>query len=174
MKNKATQNTKNFWLLKSEPQVFSIDDLQKSKKENWTGVRNYQARNFMRDNMSVGDICFFYHSSCDVPAIVGLCRVSKVNVIDPTQFDKKSEYFDAKNQKYYPPELLKGEMPKSLWICVEVEFVEKFKNPITLLKLRAEKNLQNMKLLQPGSRLSVQPVTGEEFEYINTLISKQK
>ena len=108
-----------YWLLKTEPDTFSIDDLQRVKKEEWTGVRNYQARNTMRDKMSVGDICFFYHSSCAVPAIVGLCKVSKVNVVDKTQFDKKSEYFDPKSKEENPT-----------WICVEVEFVEKFTNVI--------------------------------------------
>ena len=156
------KNTREFWLLKTEPDTFSIDDLKKNKKEEWTGVRNFQARNFMRDSMSVGDICFFYHSSCAVPAIVGLCSVSKINVVDKTQFDKKSEYFDAKSKEDNPT-----------WICVEVEFKEKFKKEITLQELRNNKNLQSMKLLQPGSRLSVQPVTEGEFEYIQTLVSKK-
>ncbi len=147
--------SKNFWLLKTEPDTFSIDDLQKVKKEEWTGVRNFQARNTMRDSMKVGDLCFFYHSSCAVPAIVGLCRVSKINVVDKTQFDKKSEYFDPKSKEENPT-----------WICVEVEFVEKFANVITLSQLRQDKHIKEMVLLQKGSRLSVQPVTSGEFNFI--------
>lgn len=165
------ESVKNFWLLKTEPDTFSIDDLQKKKREPWTGVRNYQARNFMRDQMSVGDLCFFYHSSCEVPAIVGICKISKINLVDKTQFDKKSEYFDSKSKQDNPT-----------WICVEVEFVEKFKKPITLQFLRStmengikkDKNfvLKNMRLLQPGSRLSVQPVTREEFDFVIKLVEK--
>lgn len=135
-------NTKNFWLLKTEPDTFSIDDLKKVKKEDWTGVRNYQARNFMRDSMKVGDECFFYHSSCEVPGIAGLCKISKVNVVDE------------------PP----------TWVCVEVEFVEKFNNFISLFQIKElakkDKILEKMRLLQPGSRLSVQPVTKQEFKKI--------
>lgn len=149
------KSTKNFWLLKSEPDAFSIDDLQKNKKEIWSGVRNYQARNFMRDQMCLGDECFFYHSSCDVPGIAGLCKVTKVNVVDPTQFEGKGEYFDPKSKIDNPS-----------WICVEVSFVEKFKNIIPLSVLRADPKLSTMRLLQPGSRLSVQPVTEKEFTYI--------
>ena len=144
-----------YWLLKTEPDTFSIDDLQRVKKEEWTGVRNFQARNTMRDSMSVGDLCFFYHSSCAIPAIVGLCKVSKVNVVDKTQFDKKSEYFDPKSKEENPT-----------WICVEVEFVEKFTNVITLSQLRQDKHIKDMVLLQKGSRLSVQPVTSGEFNFI--------
>ena len=144
-----------YWLLKTEPDTFSIDDLQRVKKEEWTGVRNFQARNTMRDSMSVGDLCFFYHSSCAIPAIVGLCKVSKVNVVDKTQFDKKSEYFDPKSKEENPT-----------WICVEVEFVEKFTNVITLSQLRQDKHIKDMVLLQKGSRLSVQPVNSGEFNFI--------
>lgn len=156
MKN---NKSKNYWLLKTEPDVFSIDDLQRVKKEDWTGVRNFQARNFMRDAMNVGDICFFYHSSCEVPGIAGLCKVSKVQVIDKLQFDKKSEYFDPKSKTENPT-----------WVCVEVEFLKKFEKVISLTEIKAlakrEKGLLNMRLLQPGSRLSVQPVSPNEYKCI--------
>lgn len=152
--------TKNYWLLKTEPDTFSIDDLKKVKKEDWTGVRNFQARNFMRDGMQVGDECFFYHSSCEVPGIAGLCKVSKVHVVDKLQFDKKSEYFDPKSKTENPT-----------WICVEVEFVKKFDKVIPLSEIKelakSEKELLNMRLLQPGSRLSVQPVKPDEYKCIS-------
>lgn len=151
--------TKNYWLLKTEPDTFSIDDLKKVKKEDWSGVRNFQARNFMRDGMQVGDECFFYHSSCEVPGIAGLCRISKVNVRDKLQFDKKSEYFDPKSKTEKPT-----------WICVEVEFVKKFDKVIPLSEIKelakSEKDLLIMRLLQPGSRLSVQPVSPNEYKCI--------
>jgi len=150
---------KNYWLLKSEPDTFSIDDLKKNKREVWSGVRNYQARNMMRDLMQVGDICFFYHSSCEVPVIVGTCRVAKTKVIDPTQFDIKNEYFDPKSKKENPT-----------WICVEVDFVEKFEKIITLSEIKNQKKLSNMRLVQPGSRLSVQPVTEKEYLEILKLL----
>ena len=152
-------NRIKYWLLKTEPETFSIDDLKNKKVEPWTGVRNYQARNIMRDQMSVGDICFFYHSSCAIPGIVGTCEVVKVNIIDETQFDEKSKYFDPKSKKEKP-----------IWICAEVKFVKKFKNIISLADLRKQKFLQNMVLLQKGSRLSVQPVLKEEFDYIMNML----
>lgn len=145
---------KKYWLLKSEPDTFGIDDLKKKKREPWTGVRNYQARNFMKE-MKVGDLCFFYHSSCEIPGISGLCKVTRVNQVDETQFDPRSEYFDSKSKKENPT-----------WVCVEVGFVKKFKNLISLTELRKEKKLSKMTLLQKGSRLSVQPVKEEEYVFI--------
>lgn len=144
-----------YWLLKSEPETFSINDLEIRKKEPWTGVRNYQARNIMRDEMSVGDICFFYHSSCKIPGIVGICKISKTKVIDETQFDKNSKYFDIKSKKENPT-----------WVCIEVNFFKKFKEILTLENLKKQQELSNMVLLQKGSRLSVQPVTKEEFDHV--------
>jgi predicted RNA-binding protein with PUA-like domain len=114
----------------------------------------------MRDGMQVGDECFFYHSSCEVPGIAGLCRISKVNVIDKLQFDKKSEYFDPKSKTEKPT-----------WVCVEVEFVKKFDRVISLTEIKelakSEKDLFNMRLLQLGSRLSVQPVKPDEYKCIS-------
>ena len=155
MKNRIQ---KNFWLLKTEPDTFGIDDLKKVKVEPWSGVRNYQARNFMMQ-MKKGDKCFFYHSSCEEIGIAGLCVVSKEKVVDETQFDKKSPYYDAKST---------SENPR--WFCVEVKFVKKFYKILTLeeIKKEAEKNsmLKNLRLIQRGSRLSVQPVTEGEYKEI--------
>jgi predicted RNA-binding protein with PUA-like domain len=147
----------NIWLMKSEPDEFSIDDLQKRKKEPWTGVRNYQARNFMRA-AKVNDAVLFYHSNCTEPGIVGLARVSKVAFTDPTQFDPKSDYYDAKSDKVNPR-----------WSCIEVSFVQKFKNVITLPQLRENKKLRSMLILRPGNRLSVTPVELSEYLEIKKL-----
>ena len=147
----------NIWLMKSEPYEFSIDDLQKRKKEPWTGVRNYQARNFMRA-AKVNDAVLFYHSNCTEPGIVGLARVSKVAFTDPTQFDPKSDYYDAKSDKLNPR-----------WSCIEVSFVQKFKNVITLPQLRENKKLRSMLILRPGNRLSVTPVELSEYLEIKKL-----
>lgn len=143
--------------MKSEPDEFSIDDLQKRKKEPWTGVRNYQARNFMRA-AKVNDAVLFYHSNCTEPGIVGLARVSKVAFTDPTQFDPKSDYYDAKSDKVNPR-----------WSCIEVSFVQKFKNVITLPQLRESKKLRSMLILRPGNRLSVTPVELSEYLEIKKL-----
>jgi len=137
--------------MKSEPDEFSIDDLLKRKKEPWTGVRNYQARNFMR-SAKLNDAVLFYHSNCAEPGIVGLAKVSKIAFTDPTQFDPKSDYYDAKSNKVDPR-----------WSCIEVSFVEKFKNVITLPLLRENKKLRNLLILRPGNRLSVTPVEMSEY-----------
>ena len=147
------------WLMKSEPDVFSFDDLKKKKTEPWTGVRNYQARNFMRDEMKTGDLIFFYHSSCDVPGIAGIAAVASSPYPDPTQFDKKSEYFDPKATKENPR-----------WFLVDVKFAMDLKRMITLEELKKEKKLEEMRLMQKGNRLSILPVTPFEFEFILRLI----
>ncbi|MGZ3789965.1 MAG: EVE domain-containing protein [Bacteriovorax sp.] len=144
-----------YWLMKSEPDVFSIDHLKTKKKSGWDGVRNYQARNFMRDEMKKGDMVLFYHSSCDVPGVAGLARVSKESHPDPTQFDSKSDYYDPK-----------ATVDQPRWFMVEVEFVEKFDEVITLATLKGEKALSNMPLVQKGSRLSINPVTEKEYKTI--------
>lgn len=148
----------NYWLMKSEPDVFSIDTLKNKKKSGWDGVRNYQARNYMRDDMKKGDLVLFYHSSCDVPGVAGLAKVSKESHPDPSQFDPKSEYYDPKATKENPR-----------WFMVEVEFVEKFNNVITLQTIKSTKALSNMPLVQKGSRLSINPVTENEFKTIINL-----
>lgn len=144
-----------YWLMKSEPEVFSIDDLKKAKESFWDGVRNYQARNFMMNDMSIGDLILFYHSNAEPSGIAGIAKVSKKASADPTQFDKKSEYFDEKSSK---------EKPR--WFAVHVGFVEKFKHFIPLEEVREQKSLKDMVLLQKGSRLSVQPVTEKQFEIL--------
>jgi predicted RNA-binding protein with PUA-like domain len=141
--------------MKSEPDVFSIDHLKNKKKSCWDGVRNYQARNFMRDEMKEGDLVLFYHSSCDVPGVAGLAAVSKESHPDPTQFDDKSEYYDQKSTKDNPR-----------WFMVEVKFLEKFDHIISLSMLKNEKMLSKMPLVQKGSRLSINPVTEKEFNTI--------
>jgi predicted RNA-binding protein with PUA-like domain len=139
------------WLMKSEPDAFSIDNLEKVGTEPWTGVRNYQARNFMRQ-MQPGDLVFFYHSSTAVPGIAGIARVATAPYPDPTQFQRKSHYFDAKATR---------EQPR--WDMVDVRFERKFRNVLALSTLKAnEDRLEGLGVLQRGSRLSVLPVTAPQ------------
>lgn len=147
----------NYWLMKSEPDVFSFQDLKKrpKKTEPWNGVRNYQARNFMRDEMKKGDLVFFYHSSCEVPGIAGIAQVNSEAYPDSTQFDAKSEYFDPKST-----------LEKPRWFLVDVTFHQDLKHFISLEELKKHKNLSEMRLLQKGNRLSILPVTKKEFDYI--------
>jgi predicted RNA-binding protein with PUA-like domain len=142
------------WLMKSEPGTYSIDDLQRDRTEPWDGVRNYQARNFMRD-MAQGDLAIFYHSSASPPAAVGVCRICREAYPDPTQFDKKSPYYDPKSKREDPR-----------WWLVDVEFVEKFAEPISLQALKDDSSLEGMLVTQKGSRLSVQPVDKGHFERV--------
>jgi predicted RNA-binding protein with PUA-like domain len=146
------------WLMKTEPETFSIDDLERVKVEPWTGVRNFQARNLMRDQMQVGDAVLFYHSSCDPPGVAGLARVVRTGVVDATQFDPDSKYYDPTSKR---------EAPK--WICVDVEFVQKLPALIPLATLRATKALADMPLLRRGMRLSVQPVSPKQYEKVLAL-----
>lgn len=141
--------------MKTEPDVFSIDDLRHKKTSLWDGVRNYQARNFMKDQMKVGDRVLFYHSSCDPAGIAGLARVSAAAVPDPSALQKKSAYYDPKATK-----------DKPIWYCVEVAFVEKFTDVITLHSLKNYSELAKMGVLRKGNRLSIQPVTDSEFAFI--------
>lgn len=151
-------NNLKFWLMKSEPDVFSIDDLKKNKTTLWEGVRNYQARNFMMNDMQVGDAVLFYHSSSDPSGVAGVAVISKAAIPDPTQFDKKSEYFEPKATK-----------DKPIWFCTEVKFVTKFANFIPLEQIKKDKKLAGMMVIQKGSRLSIQPVEQKDFEYIHSL-----
>lgn len=141
--------------MKSEPEVFSIDDLQKDKTTWWEGVRNYQARNFMTQDMQLRDKVLFYHSNAEPSGIAGIAEVSQLAKPDTTQFDKKSEYFDQTSTKENPR-----------WSCVQVCFIEKFKEIITLEQIRKEKPLANMLVIKKGQRLSIQPVTKSEFDFI--------
>jgi predicted RNA-binding protein with PUA-like domain len=144
-----------YWLMKSEPDTFSIDDLKRKKREAWDGVRNYQARNFMRDDMRVGDGVFFYHSNCAEPGIAGLAEVASDAYPDPSQFDPKSKYFDAASSRDNPR-----------WMLVDVKFVKKLKRVITLDELKNHPKLEGMTLLRKGNRLSVMPVDAAEWKYI--------
>ena len=142
------------WLMKSEPDAFSIDDLARVGTEPWSGVRNYQARNFMRQ-MTPGDQVFFDHSSTAVPAIVGVAEVATLPYPDPTQFQKKSHYFDPKSTREEPR-----------WQLVDVRFVRKFAEPVTLEAMKQVPALEGFALLQRGSRLSVLPVTPAQWKTI--------
>ncbi|MCC8180785.1 MAG: EVE domain-containing protein [Planctomycetes bacterium] len=151
-----------YWLIKSEPGDFSIDDLKNSPKRTtmWDGVRNYQARNFMKDDMRIGAQVLFYHSVHD-PAIVGLATVASEPYPDPTQWDAKNDHYDPKSPKDAPR-----------WYLVDITFVEKFAHPLPLPMLRSQKQLAGMELLRRGSRLSVQPVRKNEFDAILALATK--
>ena len=146
--------------MKSEPSTFSIDDLVRSPNKTtcWDGVRNYQARNFMR-NMTVGDQVLFYHSNTDPPAVVGIAEVVKTAYPDPTQFDKKDKHYDPESKPSAPT-----------WDMVDIRYVRKFSRALTLNELRKESKLKEMVLLKKGSRLSVQPVTLLEWKHITGLV----
>jgi len=147
----------NYWLMKSEPEVYSIADLQRDRQTIWDGVRNYQARNFLRQ-MNPGDLTFFYHSNTNPPGIVGLMRVVKNSIVDPTQFDPKSKYFDPKSTP---------ESPR--WLTVVVEFVATFPEIITLENLKQEFNADELLLVRQGNRLSVMPVSETVAKNILTM-----
>jgi predicted RNA-binding protein with PUA-like domain len=152
-----------YWLMKSEPDEFSIDNLAAApgKTTAWSGVRNYQARNFMRDKMRVGDKVFFYHSSCPEPGIAGIAQVASDPYPDASQFDTKSPYFDA---------AAKRESPR--WFNVEVKFVRKTRL-VSLAELRSHSELSGMRLLAPGNRLSITPVSAGEWEFITRRLMKR-
>jgi len=143
-----------YWLMKTEPDEFSIDDLSKKKVEPWTGVRNYQARNFMRE-MKAGDGVFFYHSSCEIPGVAGIAEVATEAYPDPTQFDKKSDYYDAASKREEPR-----------WSLVDVKYKRKLKRVIPLSELKDRKELDGFALLARGNRLSVLPVTKPQWDFI--------
>ncbi len=143
---------KRYWLVKSEPEVYSISDLEKDGTSGWEGVRNYTARNFMRDSMKEGDLVLYYHSNANPPGVAGLAKVHGEPVPDPSQFDKKSEYYDATSKKDDPR-----------WMMCRIAFVEIFKDFVPLEVLKADKSLAGMPVLQKGQRLSVQPVSEEHF-----------
>ena len=147
-----------YWLFKSEPDVFSIDDLAKEPKKTtyWNGVRNYQARNFIRDEMKKGDMVLFYHSNTNPMAVAGICEIVKEAYPDYTAFDSNSEYFDPKSKKDSPA-----------WFMVDIKLFEKFKKPVSLSDIKNNSKLKNIRLVQRGNRLSVFPI--EKNEYIEIL-----
>ena len=150
-----------YWLLKSEPSVFGIEDLKNMPNgtEHWDGVRNYQARNFMRDEMRCGDLVFFYHSNCKVPGIVGIAKIVRESYPDFTAFDPESNYFDPKSS----PE-------KPRWFMVDICFEREFSRVISLNELKACVELQEMALVGRGNRLSVMPVSRDQWQFILSLI----
>ena len=149
----------NYWLMKSEPDVYGITHLSKEKATLWDGIRNYQARNFMR-SMKTGDISFFYHSNCKSPGIAGLMEIVQTHLVDPTQFDRDSKYFDPKSTK---------EKPR--WDCVKVSFLKKFNYNLSLKQLKDIYNEDQLQILRKGNRLSITPVDNEIAENILNLVN---
>ena len=147
-----------FWLMKSEPSVYSIDDLAKDKKTYWDGVRNFQARNFMRDQMKAGDLVVFYHSNAEPSGAAGVAKICKTGYPDFTAWDKKDVHYDPKSTKEKP-----------LWFMVDIEFVEKFDNFVSLETLKSEPAFKGMMVTQRGSRLSVQPVEKKHFDALKKI-----
>jgi predicted RNA-binding protein with PUA-like domain len=144
-----------YWLMKSEPSVYGIDDLRRDGTCSWEGVRNYQARNFLRDKMKRGDLAFFYHSSCESPGVVGVMKIARAAYPDPTQFDRRSTFYDSASTAKAPR-----------WVTVDVKFVRKLARPVSLAQLRADKRLAGLALLQRGNRLSVIPVSDAEWTFV--------
>jgi len=146
-----------YWLMKSEPDVYGSDHLRAEKRKtvHWDCIRNYQARNFMRDEMKKGDLAFFYHSNCEEPAIVGLMEIVREAYPDHTAFLANEKYFDAKSDPDNPR-----------WVMVDVRFKKKFKKPVSLKALKGERSLAQMRLVQRGNRLSILPVAAKEWKHI--------
>jgi len=152
-----------YWLIKSEPDAFSIDDLKNApgKREHWDGIRNYQARNFIRDDMQKGDLAFFYHSSCKEPGVVGICEVVSDAYPDHTAFDPRSNYYDA------------GSTPENpRWIMRDIKYRRKMKRPISLTEIKQHsEQLEDFPLIRRGNRLSIMPVSPEHWDFILSLES---
>nr|WP_297350167.1 EVE domain-containing protein [uncultured Glaciecola sp.] len=148
-----------YWLFKTEPDAFSIQDLanKPNKREGWDGIRNYQARNFMRDNMSVGDMAFIYHSSCKQIGIAGLAKISGIGLTDQTQYNPESRYFDPKSAP---------ESPR--WCMVELEHLETFTRILSLARIKHMPSITKIGLVKKGGRLSIMPVTADEFDILLT------
>lgn len=152
-----------YWLMKTEPDVFSIDDLQSRGCTHWEGVRNYQARNLMRDEMKIGDLVLFYHSNANPPGVAGIARVCKDAFPDFFSWDAQSRYFDPKSTP-----------DKPRWFMVEIEFVEKFDEIVSLAKLKENPALDGMLVIKRGMRLSVQPVEKEHFDIVIKMAEQKK
>jgi len=155
----------NYWLMKSEPATFGIDDLAKAKRQttSWDGVRNFQARNYIRDDMQVGDLAFFYHSSCDVPGIVGVMKVVKAAHPDQTAFNRKDDHYDPDSEPTNPR-----------WYSVDMQLERKFDDVITLDRLRshAKDKLSDLLILRKGNRLSITPVSKQDWRFILSIAEK--
>jgi predicted RNA-binding protein with PUA-like domain len=146
------------WLMKSEPTCYSIDDLEREGKTHWDGVRNFQARNFMRDEMQVDELALFYHSNAKPPGVAGIAKISRTGYPDHTAFDPKDDHYDHKSDPDNPK-----------WIMVDITFVKKFPRIVTLAEMRTIPELQEMMLLKKGMRLSIQKVTQNQFNTICNL-----
>lgn len=152
---------KNYWLMKCEPDSYSIDDLKRDKKTYWDGVRNFQARNFMRDQMQVGDLILYYHSNAEPSGVAGIARIFKTGYPDFSAWDPKDTHYDPKSTPKKP-----------LWYMVDLEFVEKFKHFVSLEEIKASPSLKDMLVVKRGQRLSVQPVEKGDFEIIREMGKK--
>ena len=161
---KAAHRDRHYWLLKSDPESFSFDDLWKipNRTTHWDGVRNFQARNFLRDEMKKGDLAFFYHSGGDDPGVVGIVEIVREGYPDHTAFDPKDPHFDPKSRKDSP-----------VWSMVDIHAVERFPRPVSLAEMRTKPELEGLPLLKKGNRLSVQPVGSTEWNAVVAL-SKQE
>lgn len=155
---------RKYWLMKSEPDAFSLEDLKNAPKqtEPWDGIRNYQARNFMRDDMKVGDRILFYHSRCTPPGAVGVAEVVGEAIPDPSAWDPKSNYFDEKASPENPR-----------WCMVRIKFVDEFPRTVSLEELKNEPKLADMRVVQRGNRLSIMPVTKAEFDHVCKIAQKK-
>jgi len=156
-----SSSPRGFWLVKSEPDCYSIDDLKRDKRTAWTGVRNYQARNFMRDGMKIGDLVLYHHSGSEPPGIVGIARVCSAPHADETAQDPKDDHYDPKSTRDDP-----------IWMCVDIEFVRKFDDILSMAELKAHKSLASMLVLQRGQRLSVMPVDETHFRIVEQMAEK--
>ena len=150
-----------YWLMKNEPDAFSIEDLERVGVEPWDGIRNYQVRNMIRDDMSVGDQAFFYHSSCKVPGIVGTKEIVSEAYPDHTAFDPEEHYYDSKSDPENPT-----------WLMRDVKFLGRLEEPITLKELRSHPELAEMLILRRGNRLSITPLDPAHWKFIQRLIKK--
>lgn len=145
----------NYWLIKSEPESYGIEHLKRDKKTAWTGIRNFQARNYMQKDMRTGDLVLFYHSNTKEPGVYGIAKVVSAPYPDPTQFDPKGHYFEKRATKEKP-----------VWYLVDMEYVETLKRPVPLSQLREDPRTQTMMTLRPGNRISITPVTKTEFDRV--------
>jgi predicted RNA-binding protein with PUA-like domain len=147
-----------YWLMKNEPEDYSVDDLKNDKTEPWDGIRNYQVRNMIRDDMKKGDQAFFYHSNCETPGIYGIMEICKESYPDHTAFDRKSKHYDKKSKPGAPT-----------WLMVDVKFKRKLRRTICLSELKSHKELSNMRVVQRGNRLSIMEVSKQDWFFILSL-----
>ncbi len=155
-----------YWLIKSEGDCYGIDHLKKDKKTAWSGVRNFQARNYMRDKMKLGDLALFYHSNSKPNGVYGIARVASLPYEDITARDTKDEHFDLRSKKLFDQAKKEKKEFVPVWVQVDFAFVKKMGRPVSLQVMKNDPKLKNMLVIKKGSRLSIQPVTKEDFEYV--------